>query len=49
LGLQLDQLSTDVDTLRGEIEHTNFRLGQIQEQLSLFMEDIDLRLSTGRH
>jgi len=48
LGLQLDQLSTEVDDLRGQIEHTDFRLNQLQEQLNLFMEDIDLRLTSGR-
>jgi chromosome segregation ATPase len=48
LGLQLDTLASDVDGLRGQLEHADFRLSQLQEQLNLFMEEVDLRLSPRR-
>lgn len=48
LGVQLEGLGSDLDGLRGQIEHADFRLNQLQEQLNLFMEDVDLRLSSRR-
>lgn len=47
-GLQLDALGGDLDGLRGQLEHSDFRLNQLQEQFNLFMEDVDLRLSNRR-
>jgi chromosome segregation ATPase len=44
LGVQLDTLESDLQELRGQIEHTEFRLSQLEQQLMLFMEDIDMRL-----
>lgn len=48
-GQQLDTLASDLDGLRGQLEHADFRLNQLQEQLNLFMEDVDSRLTSRRH
>jgi len=44
VGSRLDQYTSEVQGLRGQIEQLDFRLNQLQEQLTLFMEDIDIRL-----
>ena len=44
LGVQLDTLESDLQELRGQVEHAEFRLSQLEQQLMLFMEDIDTRL-----
>jgi chromosome segregation ATPase len=44
LGVQLDALSSELQSLRGDLERSDFRVTQLQEQLSLFIEDVDLRL-----
>ncbi len=43
-GGQLEAMEGDIQGLRGQLEHADFRLNQLQEQLNLLIEDIDLRL-----
>lgn len=45
LGGQVDSLEGELQDLRGQLEHADFRLNQLQEQMTLLIEDIDIRLS----
>lgn len=46
LGGQVVALGEEIQELRGQLEHSDFRLTQLQEQLNLLVEDIDIRFST---
>ena len=46
LGGQVEGLGQEIQELRGQLEHSDFRLNQLQEQLNLLIEDIDIRFST---
>ncbi|MBN1944103.1 MAG: hypothetical protein JW797_00450 [Bradymonadales bacterium] len=48
MGGRMEGYLNELQTLRGQLEQVEFRLNQLSEQLTLFMEDVDIRLGRRR-
>jgi tol-pal system protein YbgF len=44
--LRMDQLETQMRTLTGQVEETNYQLDQLKQRLEKLVSDVDLRLSS---